>query len=85
MKNADVKPTTEFTRVFAESLKELLRTSGVSHAEVAYVLGVSRSKITERLNGLRPLDTDIIDVCAVLLGVSPRQLVRMIIDEIEVK
>ena len=83
MRNSEVRETTEFTQTVAAALKESLRNAGVTHDDVARELGVSRSKVTERLNGLRPLDTDIIDVSAHLIGTTPRSLIQAILDQIE--
>lgn len=82
MKNAEVREATEFSQLIAAALKKRLREAGVAQGDVATELGVSRSKVTERLNGLRALDTDIIDVSAQLLGTSPKSLVESILDDI---
>ena len=84
MKNAEVREATEFSQLIAAALKKRLREAGVAQGDVATELGVSRSKVTERLNGLRPLDTDIIDVSAHLIGTTPRSLIQAILDQIEV-
>lgn len=68
-----------FSQEFAHHLRDILRESpkSVTQSEIADALPNSRTQgyVSERLNGKRPIDTDMIAVIAELIGRPPAMLI----------
>jgi len=77
----------EFSREFSRHLSDILRESPVSlrQSDIADRLPGSRSQgyVSERLGGKRPVDTDMIDVIAHMLGWSPSLLVGQVLGRMD--
>ena len=73
----------DFSSNFAVLFRELMRRNGVSGQQIADALGVSPSKISARLTGKRPIDTDMIYVAAELLGCTPNEVVSAVLAGME--
>ena len=71
-----------FSKEFAAALKRILYENGVPQSELAKRLGVSQSKTSYRLNGRRPVDTEMVVASSELLGVAPRDLLHLIMKKI---
>lgn len=73
----------EFSREFSRHLSDILHESPASlrQSDIAHKLPGERSQgyVSERLGGKRPVDTDMIDVIADMLGWSPAVLVGQIL------
>lgn len=73
----------DFSSSFALVFRELMRRNGVSGQQIADTLGVSPSKISSRLTGKRPIDTEMIYAAAELIGYTPREVVSAVIAGME--
>lgn len=69
----------EFSRKFTEQLRHWMHDNGVSGRKVASKLGVSPSKVSSRLTGQRPIDTEMLTVAAELGKTSPEELMLILL------
>lgn len=71
----DRAPITDFSREFSALLQGFMRERDITGKEVAEHLGRSAGFVSERTNGTRPPDTDILDAVADLARMQTRELV----------
>lgn len=87
MRGMKQRVVSEFSREFSRHLSDILRESPASlrQSDIADRLPGSRSQgyVSERLGGKRPVDTDMIDVIADMLGYSPSWLVGQILGRMD--
>jgi transcriptional regulator with XRE-family HTH domain len=69
-----------FTQAFAAGVRDVMRKYGVQQVPLAERIGRSQGFISERTSGKRAVDTDILDGIAAMAGVTPRALVREILE-----
>lgn len=81
-KNRDGK-VSDYSRSFVALFRELLDRNNVSGQQLADALGVSPSKISSRFTGKFPVDTEMINAAASLIGCTPNQLVAAIVAGME--
>lgn len=63
-----------------------MRENKVSQTRVAGKLGRSQSFVSEHTRGLRPVDTDVLDVVASFIpGMTPNRLFGLIVDRVSGK
>lgn len=77
------REVTEFSRAFSRHLDDMVKESPkkISQKAIADALpgGRVQSYVNDRLNGKKPVDTDMIDVIATMLGWSPAVLVGQVL------
>lgn len=81
MTEKPIRPTSQFSLRFAQALREALSSAGITQMQIREQMENTRTQsfISERLRGVRPVDTDILDAVAELMRVSPRELTRRIL------
>lgn len=67
--------TSAFASRFAAQIRGVLSEHAVQGYQLADRLGRSKGYVSERLSGLRPMDTDMIDAVAELVGMETLDLV----------
>lgn len=88
MRATDISATSAFSRAFATHLRDFLDAEGVTQDDIrkgfvdAGLPPRSQAYVSERLRGLRAVDTDFVSVAATLLGKTPRGLVSEVLDAI---
>jgi predicted XRE-type DNA-binding protein len=82
VKKDQVLPTSELSRAVSAHVKAWMRDRSITQPEVAERLGRAQSYVSERLNGIRALDTDDLDVIAELGGTNGRDLLVFVLKEI---
>lgn len=68
------RPTSSFSRSMSAALRGYIRERGISQSALAQSIERSEGFVSERLTGVRPPDTDMIDATAVLAGISTSRL-----------
>ena len=63
-----------FSRSISAALRGYIRERGISQSALAHSIERSEGFVSERLTGIRPPDTDMIDATAVLAGISTSRL-----------
>lgn len=72
-----VKPqdaASEFSRTLASHLRDVMHEGHVTQMMIAREMGRSQAFVSERTGGVRPIDTDVLDAVARLLGWSSGRL-----------
>lgn len=64
----------EFSRSFALHLGSVMRERGVQQIQVATALDRTKSYVSVRVNGKKPVDSDMLDAVAELAGVDTKDL-----------
>jgi transcriptional regulator with XRE-family HTH domain len=68
------RPTSSFSRNMSAALRGYIRERGISQSALAKRIERSEGFVSERLTGVRPPDTDMIDATAALAGISTARL-----------
>lgn len=74
----DLPQVTPFSQSFGAALAQVMERRGVTRAAVARAIGkkAGAAFVSERLRGLRAVDTDVIAGVALVAGVDVRTIVR---------
>lgn len=75
----DDRTATAFSKEFAAALRGYMDQKGLSQPPLRKALGRSQGYVSERLSGLRPIDTDMMDAVAELTGVSTKRLHKIVL------
>lgn len=81
VKKADIDAVSEFSRTFSRHLREWQQDHALTQVQIAAELERTQAWVSERLRGVRPVDTDLLTVVAKLSGVTPRDLTQHILTE----
>lgn len=74
---------TPFSVAFGAALARVMKVRGVRQVPTAQTIGRNQGYVSERLRGLRAVDTDVIAGVAMVAGVTPRTIVIEVLAEMK--
>jgi hypothetical protein len=72
---------TPFSKAFGSALGQVMKRRGVRQIPLSEAIGRNQGFISERLRGLRAVDTDMVEGVARICGTDPQVIVGEIMDE----